>query len=96
MATKAVFDNIEMKLIVMDKFGNITQIEIRNFKLFIKEKSATKEFESFSNNLTQDMLTHLNKLKKSTKLFFTNIYVEEHEHLEKLPDVIEIWFPVCK
>ena len=43
------------------------------------------------------MTKELNKLKKAAKIFFTEIQVkDENDHLQKLPDVIDIWFPNCK
>jgi len=94
---KAVFDNTEFKLIVVDRFGNPKDNRIASFKLYVKTKKDTKEFQGFSNSLSPEMIKYLNKLKKSAKLFFTEINVEEDDtHLIKLPDTIDQWFPNCE
>ena len=94
---KAVFDNTEFKLVVMDRFGNPKDNKIASYKLYIKTKKDTKEFTGYSNTLSAEMISYLNKLKKAAKLFFTEINVEEDDaHLTKLPDVIEQWFPNCQ
>ncbi len=91
---KAYFDVTELKLLPIDRFGNPQDNRIMGFKLYVKNKRETKEFESFSSALTPEMLTYLNALKDAAKIFFTNIMVEEDEsRLIKLPDVIEVWFP---
>jgi len=93
---KAVFDNTEFKLMAIDRFGNPKENKIASFKLFVKTKKASKEFTGFTNNLTSEMISYLNKLKTSAKLFFTQISVQEDDtHLILLPDVIEAWFPNC-
>lgn len=93
---KAVFDNVDNKLVVIDIYGNPTEAKIAKYKLYVKTKTDTKEFVAFSNSLNAEMLNYLKKLKSSAKLFFTEInVVEEDSHLGKLPDVIEQWFPVC-
>lgn len=94
---KVVFDNTEFKLIVVDRFGNPKNNRIASYKLYVKTKKDTKEFIGFSNTLSPEMIKYLNKLKKTAKLFFTEINVEEDDtHLIKLPDVIDQWFPNCE
>lgn len=94
---KVVFDNTEPKLFVIDRFGNPRENRILSYKLYVKAKKETKEFEGFSNTLTGEMLNYLNKQKTATKIFFTEIIVEdEGGHPLKLPDVIDTWFPDCK
>lgn len=93
---KAVFDNTEFKLIAIDRFGNPKDNKIVSYKLYVKEKKGTKEFQGYSNRLNPDMVSYLNKLKNSAKIFFTEISVkDDDEHLIKLPDVIDVWFPQC-
>jgi hypothetical protein len=42
------------------------------------------------------MINLLKKQKKATKIFFTEVTVEEDDgHLARLPDVIDVWFPDC-
>ena len=94
---KAEFDNTELRLIAFDRFGNPKENQITSFKLWIKDKSDTKSFTGFNNTLSPEMIKELNKLKKATKIFFTDINAkEDDEHLVKLPDVIDTWFPNCK
>lgn len=94
---KAVFDNTEFKLIVVDRFGNPKENRIASYKLYVKTKKETKEFQGYSSSLSPEMIKYLNKLKKSAKLFFTEISVEEDDtHLIKLPDAIDQWFPNCE
>ncbi|MCA6436423.1 MAG: hypothetical protein IM600_17640 [Bacteroidetes bacterium] len=93
---KAVFDNVDNQLVVIDVYGNPTSAKIAKFKLYVKTKKDTKEFAAYSNALNMEMLNYLKKLKSSAKLFFTEINVQEEDnHLSKLPDAIEQWFPVC-
>ncbi len=93
---KAFFDNTELKLMVIDRFGNPKENKIVSYKLWLKEKSA-KSLNGFDNNLSPAMINELNKQKKAVKIFFTEITVEDDNgHLIKLPDVIETWFPNCK
>ena len=94
--SKVVFDNTDLRLIVVDRFGNPRENQIVSFKLYVKEKRETREFSGFNNALSGEMINYLNKLSKATKLFFTEINVkDDNEHLIKLPDVIETWFPNC-
>lgn len=93
---KAVLDNTELTLLVIDRFGNPKDNKIISYKLYVKTKKETKEFSGFNNRLNPDMISYLNKLKQSAKLFFTDISVkDDDEHLLKLPDIIEQWFPNC-
>ncbi|MDZ4664777.1 MAG: hypothetical protein SGJ15_07870 [Bacteroidota bacterium] len=93
---KAVFDNIEYKLMAIDRFGNPQENTFASYTLWIKEKKATKKFVGYSNTLTPEMLKELKSLKRATKIFFTNIKVNEDDaHLVDLPDVIDTWFPDC-
>jgi hypothetical protein len=93
---KAVFDNVDLKLIVIDIYGNPTETKIGKFKLYVKTKKETAEFAAYSNNLSSEMINYLKKLKHSAKLFFTEInVVDDDNHLSKLPDAIEQWFPNC-
>jgi hypothetical protein len=94
--SKAVFDNTEHKLTVLDRFGNPRENKIVGYKLYVKTKKDTREFPGFDNSLTPEMIKFLNKQKTASKLFFTEIVVkDDDEHLQKLPDVIETWFPNC-
>lgn len=94
---KAVFDNTDPRLFVVDRFGNPRENRVISYKLYVKAKKETKKFEGYSNDLSGEMLNYLNKLPKATKIFFTEITVEDDNgHLLKLPDVIETWFPDCK
>ena len=94
---KAVFDNTDPKLFAVDRFGNPRENRILSYKLYVKTKKETKQFEGSSNTLSGEMLNYLNKLKSATKIFFTEITVEDEAgHPLKLPDVIDTWFPDCK
>ncbi len=93
---KAVLDNTQHKLIVVDRFGNPKENRIVSYKLYVKTNRETKEFQGFSNSLTPEMVSFLNKQKDASKIFFTEISAKEDDaHLVKLPDVIERWFPDC-
>ncbi len=93
---KAVFDNVDLRLMPIDIYGNPKENSIVNYKLYVKNKKETKEFTGYSNQLTSEMINYLNKQTKSVKLFFTEISVkDDSEHLIKLPDVIDVWFPKC-
>lgn len=94
---KVVLDNTEGKLIVMDRFGNPKENRILSYKLYVKGRRSTEEFQGHSNRLNQEMIAHLNKQSQASKLFFTEISVEDDNgHIVKLPDLIETWFPDCK
>jgi hypothetical protein len=94
---KAVFDNVDLRLMAVDRFGNPRDNQIASYKLWIKGKGDAKMFQGFNNSLTPEMIKELNKLKKAAKIFFTEIQVkDDDEHLIKLPDVIDTWFPTCK
>jgi hypothetical protein len=94
---KAVFDNTELKLIVVDRFGNPRENKITSYKLYVKGRKDTEEFSGYSNSLNSEMIKCLNKQNKATKIFFTTIFAQDDDgHLVKLPDVIETWFPDCK
>lgn len=93
---KAVFDNVEYKLMAIDRFGNPQENTFASYTLWIKEKKSTKKFVGYSNTLTPEMLKELKSLKRATKIFFTNIKVNEDDaHMVDLPDVIDTWFPDC-
>ncbi len=93
---KAVFDNTESKLIVVDRFGNPRENKIASYKFYVKTNKETKEFSGYGNSLSNEMSSYLNKLEKAAKIFFTEIVAkDDNEHLVPLPDVIETWFPDC-
>lgn len=93
---KVVFDNTENKLMVVDRFGNVRENKILSYKLYVKNGRSTQEFKGYSNNLTPDMLNYLNNQSAAVKLFFTEIKVnDDNEHVQGLPDCIEVWFPTC-
>lgn len=92
---KIYFDNTDYKLIPIDRYGNPQENKVKSFKLWIKGKD--QPFEGFNNSFTSEMIQTLGKLKKATKIFITEIQVEDDGgHLIKLPDVYEVWFPDCK
>lgn len=92
---KIYFDNTDYKLIPIDRFGNPQENKVKAYKLWIK--GIEQPFEGLSNSLTFEMIQALKKLKKATKIYFTEIEVEDdNSHLLKLPDVYEVWFPDCK
>lgn len=94
--SKAIFDNTELRLQVMDRFGNPRDNRIASYKLWIKGTGSGAPYEGFTNALTSEMINALNKRDKATKIFFTNIMVkDDNDHLVQLPDVIEVWFPDC-
>ncbi len=94
---KVVFDNVDLKLMAVDRFGNPRQNQVVSYKLWIKGKGDAKMFPGSNNSLSPEMIKELNKLKKATKIFFTDINVkDDDEHALKLPDVIDTWFPDCK
>lgn len=94
---KVVFDNVELKLMAVDRFGNPRQNQVVSYKLWIKGKGDTKMFPGSNNSLSTEMIKELDKQKKATKIFFTDINVkDDDEHALKLPDVIDTWFPDCK
>jgi hypothetical protein len=94
---KAVFDNTELQLVVIDRFGNPRENKIVSYKLWIKGKSNVQSLEGYSNKLNPDMIAALNKQKKAVKIFFTELRVQEDDgHYTKLPDVIDTWFPDCE
>jgi hypothetical protein len=93
---KAVFDNTELRLMVVDRFGNPRENKIASYKLYVKGKRDTKEFSGYGNNLSPDMIKYLTKTTTASKLFFTELSAsDDNGHLVKLPDVIETWFPDC-
>ena len=94
---KAVFDNTDLRLMVIDRFGNPKENRIVSYKLWIKSKSASREMEGYTNNLSSEMINSLKRQTKATKIFFTEITAQDDNgHLVKLPDVIEVWFPECE
>jgi hypothetical protein len=94
--SKAFFDNTELKLFVIDRFGNPKENKIVSFKLWIKGKDG-RAISGYNNKLNAEMISELNSQKKATKIFFTDINVEDDNgHFVKLPDLIEVWFPNCK
>jgi hypothetical protein len=93
---KAILDNSELRLMVIDRFGNPKDNEIIGYKLYVKTKRETKEFPGFSNRLTPEIVNYLNKQKSAVKIFFTGITAkDDNGHVVKLPDVIDTWFPDC-
>jgi hypothetical protein len=93
---KAVFDNTELRLLAIDRFGNPKENKIVSFLLWVKGQGEGRPLNGFSNSLSGEMINLLKKQKKATKIFFTEVTVEEDDgHLTKLPDVIDVWFPDC-
>lgn len=94
--SKAVFDNVDLRLMVIDRFGNPRENKIASYQLYVKGKRETVSFEGYGNQLTGEMLNYLKKQKAAVKLFFTGVNaVDDEGHPVKLPDVIDNWFPEC-
>lgn len=94
--SKAVLDNTEHRLMVVDRFGNPRENEIISYTLYVKSGRQTKQFPGFNNKLTAEMISYLNRQKSAVKIFFTGITAkDDNGHPVKLPDVIETWFPDC-
>ena len=94
--SKAIFDNTDLKLVVVDRFGNPRENKIASYKLYVKGKRETKEFSGYGNKLNPEMIAYLNKQNNASKIFFTEISAnDDDEHLVRLPDVIDVWFPEC-
>lgn len=92
---KIYFDNTEFKLIPIDRFGNPQENPVKSYKFWIKGNDGF--IQGYDNTLTPDMIKALKKVKKATKIYFTEINVEdEYGHILKMPDVYEVWFPDCK
>ena len=92
--SKAYFDNTEMRLSAIDKYGNPRSNKIASFKLWIKGEK--KPLLGYDNDMGTEITRELNKLKKATKIYFTEITIEDDDgHLMKLPDLYEVWFPNC-
>jgi len=93
---KAAFDNTELRLMVIDRFGNAKENKIVSYTLWIKGKGDAKPLNGYSNSLSGEMINTLKKQTKATKIFFTEITAQEDDgHLTKLPNVVEAWFPEC-
>ena len=91
---KAYFDNVDLKLMAVDRFGNPRENKMLSYKFWIKGEKGS--IEGYSNSLNPEMTSELKKLKKATKIFFTEIKVEDDQgHPVKLPDLYEVWFPNC-
>ena len=91
---KAYFDNVGLKLMAVDRFGNPKDNRMLSYKLWIKGNEGF--IQGHTNALNAEMITELKRLKKATKIFFTEIAAEDDEgHAVKLPDLIEVWFPAC-
>jgi hypothetical protein len=94
--SKAVLDNTENRLFVVDRFGNPTKNEIIEYMLTVKSARDTRSFRGYSNSLTPEMVKYLNRQKSAVKIFFTSISAkDDNDHAVKLPDVIETWVPEC-
>lgn len=92
---KVYLDNTELTLMPIDRFGNPQKNKVVSYNLWIKGKG--KPYAGFDNKLSGEMTQALNKLKKATAIYFTEISVEDDQgHIIKLPDVYETWFPDCK
>jgi hypothetical protein len=93
---KAQFDNTQMRLFVIDRFGNVRENEIVSYRLWVKSKKKTVGFAGVSNALSPEMIAFLNKQKEAVKIFFTEIVALDHgDQRVPLPDVIDVWFPDC-
>lgn len=93
---KVVFDNTQNKLMVVDRFGNVRENKVLSYKLYVKNGKSTQEFIGYGNNLSPDMLNYLRNQSAAVKLFFTEIKVyDDAEHVQGLPDCIEVYFPDC-
>jgi hypothetical protein len=91
---KAYFDNTELKLMAVDRFGNPKENKMLSYKFWIKGEKGS--IQGYSNSLNPNMTAELKKLKKATKIYFTEISVEDDQgHAVKLPDLYEVWFPQC-
>jgi hypothetical protein len=94
---KAVFDNTDGRLFVVDRFGNPRDNKIISYRLYVKSKSETREFSGYTNRLNREALSYLQKQSSAAKLFFTEISAEDDNgHIVKLPDAVEVWFPDCR
>src|SRR5688572_9014344 len=71
--SKAQFDNTQMRLFCVDRFGNARDNQILAFTLHVKTKKGVRSFRGGSNDLTGEMTSYLDKLKDAAKIFFTDI-----------------------
>ena len=69
LLSKAVFDNTDPRLFVIDRYGNPRENRILSYSLHVKTKKETVKFEGFSNTLNGEMLNFLNKQTSACKLF---------------------------
>lgn len=94
---KVALDNTENKLMVIDRFGNPRENKVVSYKLWIRSANDTRQFDGYSNSLTPDMLKALNSHTSAVKIFITEIVaLDDQDHPQKLPDLIETWFPDCR
>lgn len=93
---KLVFDNTQNKLVIIDRYGNPRENKVLSYRLFIKNGRTTREFVGYGNKLNDEISSYLSEQKSAVKLFFTEIKVyDDNEHIQSLPDCIEVWFPEC-
>lgn len=95
--SKAVFDNVDARLLAIDKYGNVVPHAITSFRLsYFSGKKKLKVFKSSTALLTKQMLDELKDLKKAKEIHFTHITAEdEFGNTITLPDFVEMHFPQC-
>ena len=91
--SKAQFDNTQMRLFVIDRFGNVRNNQIVSYTLWVKGKKKATPFRGTGSLLTPEMVRFLEKQKEAVKIFFTQVIANDGDRQVPLPDVIDVWFP---
>jgi hypothetical protein len=96
---KAEFDNVDFKVVAIDRYGNPHEGVVKSFTITYKENGQVYEAPVVGNTFPNKTINFLTRKKKNaTKICLKNIQAENKEgHLEKLPDLCDVViFPDCK
>ncbi len=93
---KAEYDNTNYKLTAVDRFGNLKENAVQSFEIHYTLRGERHKYISYSNQLTDEMLKNLGKIKEAQEIYFTNIKAEDDNgHLIQLPELPYMHFPDC-
>jgi hypothetical protein len=96
---KAEFDDVNYKVIALDKYGNPYEEAVKSFVITFQDSKGHYKSEVMGNTFPKKTIDYLTKGRKTaTSICLKDIVAEDKEgHVQKLPDHCGVLvYPNCK
>jgi hypothetical protein len=96
---KAEFDDVNYKVIALDKYGNPYEDAVKSFVITFQDSKGHFKSEVIGNTFPKKTITYLTKGRdRATNICLKEIVAEDKEgHIQKLPDHCGVLiYPDCK